>query len=69
MFYYYYLFILQETSTLLEIREADPTPYRPSVAINSSGWCWFGGISGASDDVAVATEDALRKLKGKYRPD
>lgn len=53
-----------ETDTLLEMREADPTPYRPSVAINSSGWCWFGGITGANDDVAVATEDALQKLNG-----
>ncbi|XP_014285680.1 uncharacterized protein [Halyomorpha halys] len=53
-----------ETSDLLEIRDADPTPYKPSVATNASGWSWFGGITGANDDISLATEDALQKLNG-----
>lgn len=54
----------QEDSPLLEIIESEPTPYRPSVAQNSSGWIWLGGIVGESEDISEATTDALRKLEG-----
>jgi len=54
----------EDVTPLLELKEVDPAPRKPTVVTNSTGWCWVGGVVGENDQLPLAMEDAMDKLQG-----
>lgn len=49
----------------LVLWEEEPSSNNSIIHCNTSGWAWFGSITGSDDNVTNATKLALNKLSGK----